>query len=90
MKKAQTRAAAKARPTPRKRVPVKRTRASATAAVGDEERRRMIAEAAYYKAERRGFAAGHDEQDWLEACAEIDARLSPPGGTAPARRRRDP
>ena len=27
----------------------------------------MIAEAAYYKAEHRGFAGGNPEQDWWEA-----------------------
>jgi hypothetical protein len=37
-----------------------------------EERWLMIAEAAYYRAEKRGFAPGHAEQDWLEAEKEID------------------
>jgi hypothetical protein len=32
---------------------------------------RMIAEAAYYRAERRGFAPGGEEIDWLEAEAEV-------------------
>lgn len=35
----------------------------------------MIAEAAYYRAQRRGFENGHDLQDWLEAEAEIDLLL---------------
>ena len=35
----------------------------------------MIAEAAYNRAQSRGFAAGGEVQDWLEAEAEIDARL---------------
>jgi hypothetical protein len=39
------------------------------------ERQRMIAEAAYYKAERRGFAGGDALRDWYEAEVEIDARL---------------
>jgi hypothetical protein len=43
--------------------------------VSADERRRMIAEAAYYKAARRGFAAGDPDRDWIEAEAEIDARL---------------
>jgi hypothetical protein len=34
----------------------------------------MIAEAAYYKAEKRGFAPGCDFLDWLEAEKEIKAR----------------
>jgi hypothetical protein len=32
---------------------------------------RKVAERAYYKAEKRGFAAGHETEDWLEAEAEI-------------------
>lgn len=36
-----------------------------------EERRRLIAVAAYYRAERRGFAPGCEMDDWLEAEAEI-------------------
>ena len=38
-------------------------------------RERMIAEAAYFKAERRGFNGGDAVRDWCEAEAEIDARL---------------
>jgi hypothetical protein len=30
-----------------------------------------IAELAYYKAENRGFEAGHDVQDWLDAEREL-------------------
>ena len=41
------------------------------------ERRQRIAEAAYYKAERRGFSPGYDERDWLEAEREIDGEPSP-------------
>lgn len=35
------------------------------------QRQTMIAEAAYYCAERRGFAPGHELEDWLRAEAEI-------------------
>jgi hypothetical protein len=42
-------------------------------AVGDTERGRMIAEAAYYRAQKRGFAPGADLEDWLAAEREIDA-----------------
>jgi hypothetical protein len=38
-----------------------------------DDRRRRIAEAAYYRAERRGFAGGSEADDWLEAEKEIDA-----------------
>jgi len=40
-----------------------------------EERYRMIAEAAYYRAQKRGFAPGHHDHDWRLAEAEIDAML---------------
>lgn len=43
--------------------------------VTTEERERMIAEAAYYLAEGRGFQGGDHIQDWLEAESEIDHRL---------------
>jgi len=43
--------------------------------IAAEERLRMIAEAAYYRALRRGFASGGEVQDWLEAEADVDARF---------------
>ena len=36
-----------------------------------KNRYEMIAEAAYYKAEQRGFEIGEDELDWLEAEQEL-------------------
>jgi predicted nucleic acid-binding Zn-ribbon protein len=39
------------------------------------QRQQMIAEAAYFRAERRGFNGGDPVRDWCEAEAEIDARL---------------
>jgi len=41
--------------------------------VDPDERRRRIAEAAYYRAERRGFAAGYEDADWLDAEKELDS-----------------
>ncbi|MCX8040299.1 MAG: DUF2934 domain-containing protein [Planctomycetota bacterium] len=35
----------------------------------------MIAEAAYFLAERRGFAPGHELADWLAAERTVDERL---------------
>ena len=35
----------------------------------------MIEETAYFLAERRGFAAGDPDEDWLEAEKEVDQRL---------------
>lgn len=44
-----------------------------TSVGSDSARRdRMIATAAYYRAERRGFAPGAELEDWLAAEAEID------------------
>jgi hypothetical protein len=44
--------------------------------VQEEQRRHMIASAAYLRAERRGFTNGDPVTDWLEAEAEIDAALA--------------
>ncbi len=40
-----------------------------------EARHALIAEAAYLRAEGRGFAPGHETDDWLAAEAEVDALL---------------
>ncbi len=37
------------------------------------------AEAAYFRAERRGFAPGHELEDWLAAEKEIEERLTGKG-----------
>ncbi len=36
-----------------------------------QERDRLIAQAAYFRAEKRGFAPGCELQDWIEAEAEV-------------------
>jgi hypothetical protein len=41
-----------------------------------EERYKMIATAAYFRAEQRGFATGHETEDWSASEAEIDAMLN--------------
>lgn len=46
------------------------------APVTAEVRRAMIAEAAYYIAEQRGFGYGRDVEDWLLAEDQIDTTLS--------------
>lgn len=43
--------------------------------VTDDQRGQMIREAAYFRAERRGFAEGDTAQDWVEAEKEVDALL---------------
>lgn len=40
----------------------------------EESRRRRIEIAAYYRAERRGFAPGSEVEDWLEAERELRER----------------
>ncbi len=42
----------------------------------DQDYQEMIAEAAYYKAEQRGFVPGFEEEDWLEAENEIMSMLN--------------
>ena len=42
----------------------------------EDERRAMIAKAAYNRAERRNFEAGHALEDWLAAEAEVDHQLA--------------
>lgn len=43
--------------------------------VDAEMRDRMIGEAAYYRAEERGFVSGYELEDWLEAQAGVDQSL---------------
>jgi len=47
-----------------------------TPAAVPQEHDAMIAVAAYYRAERRGFAPGAELEDWLDAEAEIVRLLS--------------
>ncbi len=35
----------------------------------------MVAEAAYYLAEKRNFQPGHEQEDWATAAAEVMAKL---------------
>lgn len=43
--------------------------------VSPQERHEMVAVAAYFRAERRGFVPGNEVQDWCEAAAIIDLML---------------
>lgn len=38
------------------------------------DREALIRQAAYFRAESRGFAGGSPEQDWLDAEAEVDRK----------------
>ena len=42
----------------------------------DEEWHQMVATAAYYRAQARGFDEGSSEYDWYEAESELRARLA--------------
>lgn len=44
--------------------------------VSDEERLHMVHEAAYYRAEKRQFAPGHEVEDWAEAEREINELIA--------------
>ena len=52
--------------------------------ISEDVRRGMIAEAAYLRAERRGFSGGHDKEreDWIAAEAEVDALLKAGHGSS--------
>ena len=45
------------------------------ACASTEDRQRMIAEAAYYRAQARGFAPGYELEDWLQAEAKVNRIL---------------
>ena len=56
---------------------------TAKARLSADSHQAMIAQNAYFKSERRGFAPGHEAADWLEAEREVDAILT---GKSPVRR----
>ena len=49
--------------------------AKLTSKFSREERQRMIEEAAYYRAEQRGFYGEQKLQDWLDAESEINSKF---------------
>lgn len=63
--------AAKKKAAASKKVP----ETTAPVEITHEERWRMIAVAAYHKAEKRGFAPGRDFDDWLESEREVNRLL---------------
>jgi len=68
-------AASKAAPKDAVAKPAK-SRAKKPGGVPAEQRRNYIEMAAYYIAERRGFAPGNPLEDWIQAEAEIDRLLA--------------
>jgi hypothetical protein len=49
--------------------------AGSGAGIDRDARRQLVAAAAYYLAERRGFEAGHELEDWIAAEELIESRL---------------
>ena len=45
-----------------------------SATIDPDLRRQLVATEAYFLAERRGFAAGHELEDWVAAEAAVDLR----------------
>jgi hypothetical protein len=60
---------------PRKTLATPKRKPGATRFVDPEQRAALIAEAAFFRAEKRGFAPGHEVEDWLAAEAEVDTKL---------------
>ena len=52
-----------------------RARRFAPKSITEEQRRALVSERAYFKAQERGFVGGDPLQDWCEAEAEIDALI---------------
>ena len=67
-------APAKKAPAAKKATAAKPKAAAKT--VSPEQRANYIEVAAFYIAERRGFAPGNPEQDYLDAAAEIDGLIA--------------
>ena len=68
--------ATKAAPeTPRSRPPERGASGNAQPGLSPEEVYKLIQESAYFKAKARGFAPGHEVQDWIEAEQEVRSRL---------------
>lgn len=61
--------------TPSVRAPERETSGNSQATLSPEEVYRLIQESAYFKAKARGFAPGHEVQDWIEAEQEVRRRL---------------
>lgn len=59
--------------TPKKVTPVAKARTEKTSKIDAEQRHKMISEAAYYIAEKRGFEGSSTHDDWFAAETEIDA-----------------
>jgi len=52
------------------------TATGAASSIDPEVRRQMVAAEAYFRAERRGFAAGQEVEDWIAAESVVDSRFN--------------
>ena len=81
VKKSATAKATPAESAPVTKTALKDTKETAqqpkTVAASPEHRYHMIATAAYFLAQGRGFAGGYEMQDWITAEQKIDAKLKP-------------
>jgi hypothetical protein len=78
-----TSATAPAGKTPAPRAKRGAPKAPTRVAISEDIRRGMIAEGAYLRSEKRGFAPGYEHEDWVAAEAEVDALLKARhGGTS--------
>lgn len=68
-------AAAKPRKARAKGSPAPAQVQPATPAITADERQILIEQAAYFRAEKRGFAPGSELEDWFEAEAEVLLRI---------------
>jgi hypothetical protein len=59
------------------------TETEQTSASSPQQRHFMIAEAAYYLAERRGFAPNNEWADWFEAEEKIDRLIQTADSRSP-------
>jgi len=48
---------------------------NARAEMSPDELRKLVSEAAYYRAKQRGFTPGHEMEDWIQAEAEVLRRI---------------
>lgn len=65
--------ATEVQPTARKRKPRQQ---AATPVIDAHRRHNLVAVAAYYLAERRGFEGASADDDWLQAEGQIDALIA--------------
>jgi len=56
-------------------IDLKRSPAAKPTSVDPNVRRQLVAAEAYFLAERRGFGAGGEIEDWVAAEAVVDSRL---------------